>query len=201
MDIQKMFGGPESILKSADLIHSPSPFLDSVNFHNYNYTFAKSSTYNNHELMAIRFDSRGKVDHVREEGIIYIDMRTNAIVKIESSGDLIIPILIRPVIFMMGFGIENPTFSATQEYTQVNGSWYPKNFQVNLDLNVTRKHWFDANEHSDFQIEAIFTVNKIKPDVHDQIPVANRFDSKKEMSTQVHSEPGINWDGVNIIKP
>ncbi len=199
IDVQGMFGGPETILKAADIYRDPDAYLDSSRFRDYNYSFAKSSSYNNKELLVIRFDSKGKVDHARSEGTIYIDLATNAIVKVDISGELVIPTLLRPLLFMYGIGVENPTFSATKEYTFVRGKWYPKNFQFTVDLNITRKHWFDPNEHSHFDIESIFTVNKTMLDNAVQIPVDKRFDPKKDMAKQEHQEPGITWDGSNII--
>jgi len=70
--------------------------LDSLQFKDYKYSFAKSSSYNSNELMVIDFETRGKVNHVRESGKIYIDLNSQAIVKIECKGDFIIPGIINP---------------------------------------------------------------------------------------------------------
>lgn len=200
IDLASSFGGPEGILKQGDITKHPSDFLDTAEFKNYKYTFARSSSYNSSELMVIDFKSRGKVDHVRQEGKIYIDVATYAIVKVESKGDIVIPVIIRPILFLYGLGIENPGFESVIEFQQIRSRWYPKNIQYNVSINLTNKHWFKPNEHSDFVIEGVYTVNKMKVDNTSPIPVAKRFDAKKEMKTQVHNDDGLTWDGINIIK-
>lgn len=200
IDLASSFGGPNEILRQGDIAKHPPGFLDTSEFKNYRYTFARSSSYNNNELMVIDFKSRGKVDHVREEGKIYIDIVNYAIVKVESTGDVIIPVIIRPILFLYGLGIENPTFQTTIEFQQVQKRWYPKNIQYNISINLTNKHWFKANEHSDFVIEGVYTVNKMKIDNVSPIPVAKRFNPNKEMKTQVFNDDGISWEGINIIK-
>lgn len=194
------FGGPENILRQADFTKHPEEFMDTTKFNDFKYTFAKSSTYNNKELMVIDFKSRGKVDHIRSKGRIYIDVATHAFVKIEYSGDFVIPVLLRPILFFAGFGIENPTFETMIEFQQVAARWYPKNIQYNVNINISKKHMFSANETSDFVIEGIYTVNKLSIDGVKPIPADKRFDSKKPLKGQVHNDDGITWDGINIIK-
>lgn len=200
IDLTSSFGGPENILKGASLTRDPAACLDTLHLKSYNYVFAKSSTYNNKELLVIDFDTKGKVNHVREEGKIYIDLATFAIVKLESHGDIVIPVLLRPVIFMYGIGIENPSYQKSLEFQQVKNKWYPKNIQYNVNINLTNRHWFKPNEHSDFVIEGVFTVNKIKIDQPASVPVARRFSPKKEMKDQVFNDDGLSWEGLNIIK-
>lgn len=200
VDLASSFGGPESILSQGDITRHPSGFLDTSEFKNYKYSFAKSSSYNNNELMVIDFKSKGKVDHMRQEGRIYLDVSTYAIVKVESKGDLVIPVIIRPILFLYGIGIENPSFETVIEFQQVKARWYPKNIQYNVNINLTNKHWFKRDEHSDFVIEGVYTVNKLKVEGVSPIPVSKRFDAKKDMSKQVYNDEGLTWDGINIIK-
>lgn len=200
LDLTSSFGGPENILRSASLTRDPEACLDTLHLKSYNYTFAKSSTYNNKELLVIDFDTKGKVNHVREEGKIYIDLATFAIVKLESHGDIVIPVILRPIIFMYGIGIENPSYEKSLEFQQVKNKWYPKNIQYNVNLNLTNRHWFKPNEHSNFEIEGVFIVNKINIGQPAAIPVAKRFTPKKEMKAQVFNDDGLSWEGLNIIK-
>ncbi|WP_317898056.1 carboxypeptidase-like regulatory domain-containing protein [Aurantibacillus circumpalustris] len=200
IDLASSFGGPNEILRQGDITKHPDGFLDTNEFKEYKYTFAKSSTYNNSELMVIDFKSKGKVDHMRQEGSIYIDVASYAIVKVVRSGSIVIPVIIRPVLFLYGIGIENPIFTSVVEFQQVKSKWFPKNLQYNVNLNMTNKHWFSPNEHSDFVIEAVYTVNKMKIENSAPIPLAKRYDPNKDMKTQVHNDDGITWDGINIIK-
>jgi len=198
--IAEMFGGPEKILGLANLSKNTSSYLDSTEFKNYNYSFAKASSYKDVSIMVINFKSKGKNGHVRISGKIYLDISTNAIVKTESKGEFSIPTLIRPVLFVMGLGIENPSFETSREFQQINKRWYPKNLEYNIDLNVEKKRMFSANDNSNFIIEGVFTVNKIQLNEVKQIDVPKRYIASKNMEEQVHSEAGITWSGINIIK-
>ena len=150
--------------------------------------------------MVIDFSTRGKVDHVRESGKIYIDLSTYAIVRLESKGDLVIPAVIQPILFLYGLGLRDPSFEKQIEYRQIKGKWYPANIQNNIVLKLTNLHWFRADEHSDFEIEQVFTVNETRIEKTQAIPVAKRFIANKEMQTQVYNDEGIRWEGINIIK-
>ncbi|MBA3679746.1 MAG: carboxypeptidase-like regulatory domain-containing protein [Bacteroidetes bacterium] len=200
IDMAGSMGGPSAILSMGSIKGSSNDFLDTASFKNYKYTFAKATSFNNSDLMVIDFKSKGKVEHVRSNGKIYIDVASYAIVKVESNGDFIIPVLIRPILFLYGFGIENPTFHSVTEYQQIQRRWYPKNIQYNININISNKHLFSPDEHSDFLIEGIYTVNKTRIDNVSAIPTAKRFNPDKEMKPQVHNDGGITWDGINIIK-
>jgi hypothetical protein len=200
LKIAEMFGGPERILALANLSKNASNYLDSTEFKNYNYSFAKTSSYKDVSIMVINFKSKGKNDHVRESGKIYLDISTNAIVKTESKGEFSIPTVVRPVLFVMGLGIENPTWEGSREFQQVNNRWYPKNVEYTINLNVEKKRMFSANDNSNFIIEGIFTVNKLQLTGAKQIEVPKRYIASKNMEEQVHNEDGITWSGINIIK-
>ncbi len=199
VNIANSFAGPEMLL-GLDVIKGKEDFLDTLQLKNFNFEFGPSSTYQGKELIAINYKSKGKVDHARSEGKIYIDLNSYAIVNVVTFDEIVIPILLRPVLFMMGFGIENPTINRKVDYQEMNGRWYPRNFQFDVSLKLTKKHMFSANEVSNFFIEGIFSVNKIKLENVAVIPVANRFDAKKKMEEQVHNDENITWEGLNIIK-
>lgn len=201
IDLGDSFGGPENILKSSDITKNPDNFLDTNKLRSYRFEFAKSGTLNSSELMIITFESKGKVEHVRESGKIYIDVASLAIVKVESSGSFVIPVLIKPIIFLYGIGIENPTYESKTEYRQINGKWYPSSTQNYIDIHLTNKHWFDPDEHSLFQIEQVFGVNKTQTESANPIPINKRFKAQnKDLNAQVHNDENLKWDEVNIIK-
>lgn len=201
INLDEFFGGPSEILKSSGISHKPRAFLDSLQFKHFKYSFARSSTYNTNELMVIDFETRGKVNNVREKGKIYIDLNSRAIVKIECSGNFILPAIIRPVLFVMNMRIKNPTFETKSEFQLVDGKWYPKNIQNNIDLKLINWHWFRKNDRSTFEAEQYFFVNDLKTIADAEIPAEKRFDPKKEMEKQVYNDNGLTWEGLNIIKP
>ncbi|MBL7933942.1 MAG: carboxypeptidase-like regulatory domain-containing protein [Bacteroidia bacterium] len=200
MDLGSSFGGPESILQATNLTKKTEGSLDTTELKEYKYSFAKSSSYNNKEIMVIDFTSKGKVDHLRESGKIYLDTKSMAIIRFESSGELVIPVILRPIIFLYGIGIGNPSYVKSIAFQEVNGKWYPQNFQYNIDLKLTNRHWFSPNEHSLFEIEQVFVVNKTKVEQASPIPANKKFDSKKDMPSQVFNDDGLSWEGLNIIK-
>lgn len=200
IDLGESFGGPEDVLSGVNLSKDPVNYLDTTTFKRYKYSFAKSSSYNNNELMVIEFSSKGKVEHVKESGKIYIDLKSYAIVKLESSGDLVIPAIIQPILFLYGLGLKDPYFDQTLEFQEIKGKWYPKNIQNHITLKLTNRNWFKPNEHSDFEIEQMFTVNEILIEKIKSIPPTKRFNGNKEMKSQVYNDEGLSWEGINIIK-
>jgi len=200
LKIGEVFGGPENLLKMADIFKDPDNFLDSNEFKNYTYAFAKSSSYNNAALMVIQYKSKGKVDRVREEGFIYLDIASNAIVKIESKGSYSIPTLVRPVLFVMGIGVENPTFKSSISFQQVNDRWYPNAMQFNMNIQVEKKRMFSKNDNSSFDIEGVLAINKLKTAHSTPVETTKRFTTKKRPEEQVFNDLNLNWAEINVIK-
>jgi hypothetical protein len=200
IDLGSSFGGPQTILRSSNLARKSEGFLDSLKFKDYEYSFAKSSTYNNTEIMVIDFKTKGRVDHLRESGKVYLDMANYSIIKFESSGVFDIPAIIKPILFLYGLGIDDPLYTKHVEFQLINGRWYPKDIHYYVDLKLTRRHWFKSNEHSDFEIEQVFAVNKSKIENTTPIPQEKRFVASKDMKTQIYNDEGLSWEGLNIIK-
>ena len=194
------FGGLEQILKQADLSKSEDEYLDSTSFKHYNYNFASSSSYDNKILLVIDFKSKGNINHVRQSGKIYIDIASNAIVKVEEYGDFVIPIALRPILFLYGFSIDKPKYESIKLFQCVNTRWYPKNVYFNMSADFTKTHWFEPDEHSSFSIEGVFNVNKIKINGTQPITKEKRFVPSKKIEPQVFNDEKINWSDVNIIK-
>ena len=200
LKIGEIFGGPENLLKMSDIFKDPENFLDSNEFKNYTYSFAKSSSYHDVALMVIQYQSKGKVDHVREEGFIYLDIASNAIVKIESKGSYAIPTLARPVLFLMGLGVKNPTFKSSISFQNVNDRWYPNAIQFKMNIQVEKKRMFSKNDNSNFDIEGVLAVNKLKTSAPSSVELTKRFSVKKKPELQVFNDQGLTWSEVNIIK-
>jgi len=200
LKIGEIFGGPENLLKMADLFRSPDNCIDTTMLDEYVYTFEKSSSYNSRELMVINFKSRGKVERARESGKIYLDLATNAIVKIESQGTWVIPALIRPVLFVMGIGVENPKFRSNLEFQKIKDHWYPRTMQFNMDMNVEKKRLFAANDNSNFKIFGILTVTKLDTSTPATVDKKKRYSSDKKPEEQVFNDAGLSWEQINVIK-
>jgi hypothetical protein len=194
------FGGPESVLKSSRMGQKFWGFLDTTQLDEYRYSWGERTTFGNHTLMVINFASKGKVEHVRESGFIYMDEQSFAIVRIENTGDFVIPAIARPIIFLYGFGIENPEYSRNLEFHEVNGRWYPQKIQYHIEAKVVKRYWFEPNEHAHFQVDQIFAVNKLTVDNPLPVPLSKRFKPSKKMDEQVYNDENYNWGQMNMIK-
>ena len=194
------FGGPEQILRSANITKGDDYFLDSTKFNDFEYSFAPSTTYENRELIVIDFKSKGKVDNVKSTGKIYIDAQTDAFVKIEYSGIFYMPFIYKPVLALYGLSIGKPSFSLVKEFQEQNGLWYPKQIRFNVFAELEKNHWFEPDEQSTFNIEEIFFVNKLKTQGALAIPETKRFTPKKKMGVQVKNDINLNWSQVNTLK-
>lgn len=201
LGIGELFGGPENLLRLSDLFRNPPGSLDTNGFKNYTYTYARYSSYNDAALMVIDFKSNGKVDNVREEGRIYLDIATNAIVRVESRGTYIVPLWAKPVLLAFGFGIKSPVFRSSVSFRQAAGKWYPGTTVFFLSAQVERKRLFAENDLSRFEIDGLLNISRIDPNLPQPIEREKRYSMKKRPETQVFAEPGITWTEVDVIKP
>ncbi len=200
IDIADSFSGPNDILKSSRLSATSSSYLDSTELKEYEFSWDKSTFYNNEEVMVINFKSKGKVDHLREIGKLFIERNSLAIVKIENSGDMIIPVLLRPILFMYGLGIENPSYNKNVYFQRVGDLWYPQQIQFDAHLEITKRRMFAKNDVSVFDIDQAYVVNKLRIDKVQAIPTEKRYKQGEDLQKQIHNDENLTWEKVNGIK-
>ncbi|HET6243741.1 MAG: carboxypeptidase-like regulatory domain-containing protein [Bacteroidetes bacterium] len=191
------FGGPETILKM-DFIKDKLPFLDSLQFKKFNYAFGGVSAYQEKELLIIDFESKRVVEHEKQKGKIFLDADSYAIVSIEYHSDFVVPLAVRPLLFMMGYEIIDPVMEKKFSFYENSGKWYPKHFQWNMNAQLIKKHMFKKNENSTFTIEQVLSINKINTDKIVPIPEKKRFNTALKFEEQVHNDKHATWSGVNI---
>ncbi len=196
--VQASFGGPDDII-SQDLRNDLEPFLDSTKFKKYRYSFGEPVQYQDRELVSILFESRGTVEHMRASGKIYIDLKSNAFAAVEFEGDIVIPIVVDPILFALGLSIKNPYIKKHLRYQLVDGNWYPEYFYININLELTKRHMFDPNEHSKFEIEQVLKFNEIIRDAA-QIPAEKRFKRDQKPEDQIHNDKDLKWSDISIIR-
>ena len=136
---------------------------------------------------------------MKQKGKIYLDVESLAITALEYKGDIEIPLLIKPVLFLYGFSVENAMAEEKIQYHEVNGKWYPKDFKATFSGGITKSHWFSANEHSYFTIGNLLFINKIETDKPAPISEVKRFKSNKKFEEQVFNDAGITWSEMNMI--
>jgi hypothetical protein len=196
--IRMSFGGPEEILK-LDLMKDTEYCLDTTKFKKFRYQFGKMLTYQGRDLMEILFVSRGQVDHQKMNGVIHLDVETDAIVSVAYQGKLIIPALIKPILFAFGLSVKEPYFNKSLKYQFFNGRWYPDTFQWDVSLALKKRYVFHSNEFSAFTGHQIFKVNDLNIDAAINIEEAFRFDPDKEPKDQIHPINTLDWHNVNTL--
>lgn len=175
-------GGPQSMLFYGAINQKNDDYLDSAKFNEYSYSFAKSTTYNSKELMVIDFKSKGKIGHLKKEGKIYIDLATNAVFKITGSGDFVIPIAYRSLMFLYGVSVPEISFKGEKEYVLINNRWYPARIQVYLKIKAANRHLFGTNEHADFEIERNFKVYQFKDQDISPVAPSKRYRHRSDIN-------------------
>ena len=194
-------GGPEMIIEMADIRNEASKnnFLNPKHFKKYEYTFGEEKIYNGEVLVTIHYKALKKIESIRDHGIILISKGDYAIALIQGSGELSIPVVAKPVLFLIGLSVSNPKFRNTVSYQKYKDKWYPKLFRWDATITLKKRHMFSANERADLKIGQVFFINQLDS-IATPIPKAKQFDTKKDMEDQIYNDLNISWDGMNVIK-
>ena len=197
-DIDMDLGGPESVIE-LDLKHEKDNFLKQKYFKKYEYSFGEETVFNMDTLVTILFKGKKSIDYIKDHGKILISKDNYAIVRIEQNAKFNIPFLVKPILFTLGLGIEKPKFKKIISYQKYKDIWYPKLFQWDANVKITKRHTFSSNEHSDIKIGQVFFINKLDS-LSTTIPKEKLFDSNEDMEEQVFNDIDISWNQLNIIK-
>lgn len=193
-------GGPQTIIDLADLRNdSKGNFLNPKHFKKYDYSFGEETSLNGESLVTINFKAKRKIEYIKDQGKILISKESYAIALIQGSGELSIPVAVKPILFVIGLSISNPTFSSTVSYQKFKGYWYPKMFRWDANVNLTKRHMFSANEKAKINIGQVFLINKLDS-IATTIPENKQFNSSEEMGNQVYNDLNIQWNQLNIVK-
>ncbi len=196
--VNATFGGPDEILEM-DMTNDLDEFLDSAYFKKFRYEFGTPVAFKDRELLVINFESKGKVDHIRSKGKIYIDTKTDAFASIDFDAEAVVPILIEPILFALGISIENPIVKKQIRYQLIDDSWYPEYFYINVNLNIKKRHLFSANEKSNFMIEQLLNLNSLDTSDPQQIQEEYRYTQDKEPAEQVFNTENLEWEDFNRL--
>lgn len=192
-------GGPETILQM-DFIRETELFLDSHNFKKYEYKFGPSTTFQGKEVMVINFVAKRTVEHEKQKGSIYLENNSYAIVSIDYYSSIVIPLTAKPILFALGYEVENPHYRKKYSFREINDRWYPDYFHVDGAAKLTKKHLFDANEEANFKVEQLFSVSQIETKNAAAIPENVQYNPDKPFEGQVKTDPGMDWGKVNTVK-
>lgn len=199
-DLTSIGGGPSEVL-GAGILHENPDFLNPKYFKLFRYNLDGVVAYGDRKLLEISFDQRRKHDYQKHKGKLYLDAETYAFAAVEFTGKVFIPVLLKPVIAMIGIGIGNPDYSMQVHFTEHDGTWYVANaFQsINLDLSTT--DLFRKNDHSALKIEQAYVVESLEMETAEEIPTELRVDFEKSFEEQAQFKDSGFWDDYTPVRP
>ena len=172
-----LFGGPHRIL-GTDPVRYRFYALDSSKMKKFSYTFEKDEVMDGHELYAIAFRSKRKIDYMKFSGLIYIDKETYAIVKLSMNGKFIMPVLAKPFLQAAGLSIEIPILKIDHEYASQNNKWYLHKSILTGDSYFAKQRIAKDNEYSHFEIIHAFVSTEARFENVAPIPKEQRLEHK-----------------------
>jgi len=197
-DMDVTFGGPEAVI-DLDINNERDNYLNPKYFKKYEYSFGDETSLNGERLVTINFKAKKTIDHKKDSGKILINTEDYAIVSIEQQGKFSIPFMVKPILFVIGLKIQNPTFNTVISYQKYKGKWYPQLFRWDAKIKLTKRHTFDANENSDINIGQVFFINELDS-IASPISEAHRFEENEDMEEQVYNDLNLQWGELNVIK-
>lgn len=197
-DMDMNLGGPESVI-DLDINNERDNYLNPKHFKKYEYSFGDETSLNGERLVTINFKAKKTIDHKKDSGKILINSEDFAIVSIEQTGKFSIPFIVKPILFVIGLKIQNPTFNTVISYQKYKDKWYPQLFRWDAKIKLTKRHTFDANENSDINIGQVFFINKVDS-IASPIDELHRFNEDEDMGEQVFNDLNLQWEELNVIK-
>ncbi len=197
-EIDMDLGGPESVI-DLDINNERDNYLNPKHFKKYEYSFGEETSLNGERLVTINFKAKRTIDHKKDSGKILINTEDYAIVSIEQQGKFSIPFIVKPILFVIGLKIQNPTFNTVINYQKYKDKWYPQLFRWDANVKLTKKHTFDPNENSDINIGQVFFINQLDS-IATPISDEHRFNEDEDMGEQVFNDLNLEWNELNIIK-
>ena len=197
-DMDMDFGGPETVI-DLDINNERDNYLNPKHFKKYEYSFGDETSLNGERLVTINFKAKKTIDHKKDAGKILINTEDYAIVSIEQSGKFSIPFIVKPILFVIGLKIQNPTFNTVISYQKYKDKWYPQLFRWDAKIKLTKRHTFDPNENSDINIGQVFFINELDS-IASPISEAQRFDENEDMDGQIYNDLNLEWGELNVIK-
>ncbi len=192
------FAGPKTVLR-ADPLRDTASFLDIRHKKKYRYFIEGYTKYQGEDIIIIGFESRGVYEHMRQSGNVFISLRSDAIISIELDGEVVIPGVARPVIFLLGFGITNPEIHARLQYKRIGDLWYPSDFSMEGGTRLTKKKTFKKNDRSEFYIEVALINNSFDLENVFEIPKDERINGDKGLEEQVEPDPAF-WENYKVVR-
>jgi len=133
-------------------------------------------------------------------GRIYIDPSCDAIVGLDYRLEIIIPLVVKPLLFAFGMAIDRPHAMAKIRYQRIGDLYFPHYFRRQIKIHLKKKYLWAKNEDSYFFGEQLFRLTAIDQDDPSPIPKEKRFDPNKAMSEQAQNDEELSWKNINTLK-
>ena len=199
IDIEGIYNSPDFILdRGKTNANEQDLFLDSVNFKKFEYRFNPKETPGYHTIL---FKSKKPIYHMELSGEILIERASYAIVAVNYEGRIKIPLKIKPILFLAGFGIESPMIRSNRTYRNINEVWYLDFIEIEAYIEVEKKKLFKPNKQFNAKFYQVFNVNNTL--IKDVKPLSSEklFNPTDNFESQIYNEDELKWSQVNTVRP
>lgn len=199
IDIEGIYNSPDFILdRGKTNANEQDLFLDSVNFKKFEYRFNPKETPGYHTIL---FKSKKPIYHMELSGEILIERASYAIVAVNYEGRIKIPLKIKPILFLAGFGIESPMIRSNRTYRNINDVWYLDFIEIEAYIEVEKKKLFKPNKQFNAKFYQVFNVNNTL--IKDVKPLSSEklFKPTDNFESQIYNEDELKWSQVNTVRP
>lgn len=199
IDIEGIYNSPDFILdRGKTNTNEQDLFLDSLNFKKFEYRFNPKETPGYHTIL---FKSKKPIYHMELSGEILIERASYAIVAVNYEGRIKIPLKIKPILFLAGFGIESPMIRSNRTYRNINNVWYLDFIEIEAYIEVEKKKLFKPNKQFNAKFNQVFNVNNtiiknVKP-----LPSEKLFNPTDHFESQIYNEYELKWSQINTVRP
>ncbi|MDA9003465.1 carboxypeptidase-like regulatory domain-containing protein [Flavobacteriales bacterium] len=199
IDIEGIYNSPDFILdRGKTNTNEQDLFLDSLNFKKFEYRFSPKETPGYHTIL---FKSKKPIYHMELSGEILIERASYAIVAVNYEGRIKIPLKIKPILFLAGFGIESPMIRSNRTYRNINDVWYLDFIEIEAYIEVEKKKLFKPNKQFNAKFYQVFNVNNTL--IKDVKPLSSEklFNPTDHFESQIYNEDELKWSQVNTVRP
>ncbi|MDB2442590.1 carboxypeptidase-like regulatory domain-containing protein [Flavobacteriales bacterium] len=199
IDLEGIYNSPDFILdRGKTNSNEQDLFLDSLNFKKFEYRFNPIETAGYHTIL---FKSKKPIYHMELSGEILIERASYAIVAVNYEGRIKIPLKIKPILFLAGFGIESPVIKSNRTYRNINDVWYLDFIEIEAYIEVEKKKLFKPNKQFNAKFYQVFNVNNtlikdVKP-----LPSEKLFNPTDHFESQIYNEYELKWSQINTVRP
>jgi len=192
------FGGPQTIL-SFDLTKHEQTFLSEKEKGNYRYQVGESAMWQGKMMRKIYFETKKNVDQTKHSGYFLVDPESYAVGLVESEGEYIIPLVLRPLLLLAGITVTEPRYTLRVAYEKRGETWYPKDFHGRINLQIEERKLFRKNKSGTIEIQQVFFVNKTDVAGIVPIPPLLQYTPDKSMNSQVYGDGKTHWQDINVL--